>query len=150
MTRPTPIGSLALVITAGIVLIAAGGQTAASATRPALVRVDGLGYVPGESKVAYLLARHAADRTPFSVTDAAGRTVWRGRAGRNRGPWNASYRTVLPLDVTRLRTPGSYRIRVDALGVVSPPFRIASPAALFRPRVADTVVFFQAQRDGAA
>ena len=50
-----------------------------------------------------------------------------------------------PLDLTALRAPGMYRIRVA--GATSPPFRIGDD--LFAPRVADAVAFFQAQRDGA-
>jgi hypothetical protein len=51
----------------------------------------------------------------------------------------------MALDFTGLRTPGRYRLRVA--GVRSPRFRVSQ--SLFRPRVADAVEFFQAQRDGA-
>jgi endoglucanase len=121
---------------------------APAAARPApQVRVDQLGYAPGEAKVAYLLAPRAVRRARFRVTDAAGRTVLRGRAGRSRGRWNRRYRAVQRLDLSALRTPGRYRVRVR--GARSPRFRIAAPAALLRPRVAESVAFFRAQRDTA-
>ena len=52
-----------------------------------------------------------------------------------------------PIDVSALRSPGTFRILVGT--ATSPPFRVASAAALFLPRVADTASFFAAQRDGA-
>jgi hypothetical protein len=119
---------------------------AASAARDRpVVRVDQLGYAPGEHKVAYLLApqRHAHAR--FAVLDRDGHAVLRGHAGRSRGRWNRRYGAVQPLDLSALHTPGTYRIR--AAGALSPRFRIGS--ALFLPRVGEAVEFFQAQRDGA-
>ena len=114
------------------------------------VRVDQLGYAPDETKIAYLIATSPAGGAEFAVIDTSGRTVLRGRAGASRGSWNAKYRAVHPLDLSKLRSSGTYRIRFDAPPrVTSPAFRIADPASLFVPRVADTVTFFQAQRDGA-
>src|SRR3954454_19946458 len=110
------------------------------------VRVDQLGYAVGERKLAYLLAPRTVRRASFEVVDAQGRVVLRGRVGRSRGPWNRRYRAVQPLDLSALRRPGSYR--VHAHGATSPRFRVAPPAQLFGPRVADAVAFFQAQRDG--
>ena len=119
-----------------------------AAARPApQVRVDQLGYAPGEAKVAYLLAPRALRDARFRVTNAAGRTVLRGRVGKSRGRWNRRYRAVQPLDLSALRTPGRYRVRVGRAR--SPRFRIAAPAALLRPRVAESVAFFRAQRDTA-
>ncbi|HEX5620612.1 MAG TPA: glycoside hydrolase family 9 protein [Solirubrobacteraceae bacterium] len=111
--------------------------------RPA-VRVDQLGYAPAETKIAYLIAPTARPRARFAVV-RDGETVLTGRAGRNRGRWNRRFRAVQPIDISALRAPGRYRIRVA--GVTSPPFRVAD--GQFAPRVADAVEFFQAQRDGA-
>jgi endoglucanase len=73
--------------------------------------------------------------------------VFRGWVGKSRGRWNTRYRAVQPLDLSALRTPGRYRVRVR--GARSPRFRIADPAALLRPRVAESVAFYRAQRDTA-
>jgi hypothetical protein len=119
----------------------------ASAQAAPQVRVDQLGYAPGEAKVAYLLAPHARRHARFTVTDAAGRIVLRGRARASRGRWNRRFRAVQPLDLSALRAPGRYRVRVGQAR--SPAFRVAAAAELLRPRVAESVAFFQAQRDGA-
>ena len=140
--------ALAAVALAAVLGLAALGGDAAG--RPpataALVRVDQLGFAPGERKVAYLMGGPAG-ATRFAVLDDGGHVVLRGNAGQSRGSWNASYPNVRPLDLTALQATGSYRVR--AAGAVSPPFRIAPAAQLFGPRVADTVAFFTAQRDGA-
>jgi hypothetical protein len=113
------------------------------------IRVDQLGYAPSESKLAYVIATVSVEGAPFSVVDADANAVLSGTVGPSRGPWNAVYPAVHPLDVSRLRRAGTYRILVGApLNAASPPFRIGSTARLFGPRVADAVAFFQAQRDG--
>ena len=111
----------------------------------AAVRVDQLGYAPGEEKVGYLIAAKPGER--FTVVDAADDVVLRGRAGKSRGRWNQRYQSVQPLDFSALRAPGRYRVRAGAAS--SPRFRIAPAATLLRPRVAEAVAFFEAQRDGA-
>jgi len=122
---------------------------AAAASVPT-VRVDQLGYAPGERKVAYLLATTPAPQAPFHVESRTGSVVFRGHAAPTTGRWNASFRAVEPLDLTALRAPGTYRVVADLdPPVASPWFRIAPRWALFLPRVADTVAFFQANRDGA-
>jgi hypothetical protein len=131
-----------------VALVAPASATAAAPA--AAVRVDQLGFAPGETKVAYLLARSARPGAAFSVVDGSGRVVLSGHAGASRGRWNARFRAVQPLDLSALTTPGTYRIEIAGPpAITSPPFRIGSPAALFRGRVADVVAFFQVQRDGA-
>ena len=122
----------------------------AAAPIKAHVRVDQLGYAPGERKVAYLLANRLLPGATFRIVDSGGATVFSSRAGASRGRWNKRFPDVQPLNFTGLNLPGTYRVVVDgAGGVVSPRFRVASSAALYGPRVADTVHFFQVQRDGA-
>ena len=114
-----------------------------------LVRVDQLGYLPDEAKVAYLLAASTADGAPFTVVDDSGAVVLQGTAGPDRGPWNDAWPAVHALDLTALNTPGSYRIELTgAVEASSPAFTIGSAADLFGPRIDDAVAFFQAQRDG--
>ena len=139
---------IALAVVAVVLLAAAASQPDAATDAGPVVRVDTLGYAPGESKLAYLLAPAAVPGVRFTVTDATGRTRLHGRAGASRGRWNDTYGAVQALDLSALRAHGTYRVRVETLGAVSPPFRIASPRTLFTPRVADAVAFFHAQRDG--
>ncbi|AEV82103.1 glycoside hydrolase family protein [Actinoplanes sp. SE50] len=124
------------------------------APRPGLpaaqIRVDQAGWATGESKVATLLAPADAAGARATVVDAAGRTVLTVAAGRSRGHWNDHFAATNPLDLTALRTPGTYRIRLDDhYHAESPPFRIGAAADLYTPLVADTVRYFQAHRDGA-
>ncbi|HVQ94981.1 MAG TPA: glycoside hydrolase family 9 protein [Mycobacteriales bacterium] len=150
-----PLRSSVLVLVA---LLAAGAASPAApvAAAPvaappvtALVRVDQLGYAPGESKQAYLMTSAASPGARFTVWDAAGRLVLAGRAGTSLGSWNARFPAVYPLDFSRLDRPGTYRIAVGDLSARSAPFQVAPAGRLWRPRVADAVAFFQAQRDGA-
>ncbi|MEV0411440.1 glycoside hydrolase family 9 protein [Streptomyces sp. NPDC050448] len=131
---------------------AQGADTTAGPPR-AEVRVDQVGFTPGETKQAYLMTSVAASsgaKASFRVLDAAGKEVLSGRPGASTGRWNTTYRAVHPLDLSRLTEPGDYRVEVSGpVTASSPRFRIAPAADLFGGLVRDGVRFFQAQRDGA-
>ncbi len=133
-------------------ILAAGPGAAAvpgsSTTVPGVVRVDQVGYGLDEAKQAYLMAPAATPGARFSVVDPRGRTVFTGKVGTSRGGWNAAYGAIQPLDFTKLRRPGTYRINV-AGSTRSPAFRIAPTASLTGPLAQDSTHFFQVQRDGA-
>jgi endoglucanase len=142
--RSLGLAAVALVLTAS-----AAAPAVAQPTRvAAFVRVDQLGYATGESKQGYLMTTAATPGARFSVVDGHGRTVLSGRARPSLGGWNDQYRAVYPLDFTRVDEPGTYRIRMVGLAAQSPPFRVDVATRLWRPRLADSVAFFQAQRDG--
>ena len=111
-----------------------------------LVRVDQVGYRTEETKQAYLMG--VTGDSSFRVVDESGKTVLTGAAGPSTGSWNGEFSTVRALDVSAVKTPGSYRILV-AGAAPSPVFRVGSGADLFGQQVAANVSFFQAQRDGA-
>ncbi len=114
-----------------------------------VIRVDQLGYLPDESKTAYLLASASAEGAPFTVIDDAGSVVLTGTTGPDGSDWNDAYPAVHRLDVTAVHDPGTYRVSVGGpVQVTSPSFQVGSSAELFGPRVTDAVAFFQAQRDG--
>ncbi|MDX6592244.1 MAG: endoglucanase [Gaiellales bacterium] len=145
--------ALLAAVVALVVALASTASPGSSAHRAvgATVRVDQLGYAIGERKIAFLMAEADAAGALFKVIDASGATVLDGQASPSRGAWNRRFGAVNPLDLTALRTAGTYRIQVAIGGgtAQSPAFRIDTRATLFRPRVADAVAFFQAQRDGA-
>jgi endoglucanase len=115
-----------------------------------LLRVDQVGYAAGEAKRAYLMTAAPADGARFAVVDRRGRTVHSGRVGASTGAWSSAYGAVHPIDLSAVRAPGTYRLRVSGgVRAESPAFRVDSPERLFRPLLADTVNFFQVQRDGA-
>ncbi|HEY6590883.1 MAG TPA: glycoside hydrolase family 9 protein [Actinomycetota bacterium] len=155
MGRRARFGYRSLVVALGMASAATGpavGSPAVGAAPPTIrghVRVDQVGYATGEAKRAFLLAEGPAGGARFAVVAAGGRTVLSGRVGPRTGGWNGRYRAVHRIDFSGLRRPGRYRIVVDDLAAPSPAFRVASRRALFRGLVADTVRFFQVQRDGA-
>lgn len=139
-----------LAAAAVIVTLSTAAAGTASAAVPAktsgFVRVDQVGYASAESKQAYLMTTAAAPGAEFAVVDSRGHTVLNGKAGPRLGSWNSAYPDVYPLDLTRLRRPGTYQVR--AVGTVSPAFRVGS-AGMFRKPADDAAGFFGTQRDGA-
>jgi len=112
------------------------------------VRVDQVGFRPGETKTAYLLSRRPAAGEPVSALDAAGHRAWSGRVGPSRGAWNDRFGFVQPIDLTALRAPGTYHLRVEgAVTAESPPFGVG-PAPYAQP-AADAVRYFRDHRDRA-
>jgi endoglucanase len=132
-----------------IVSIGASARPALAATT-AEVRVDQGGYAPGETKQAYLMTGAKVTGERFAVLDAIGRTVLRGAVGAtSRGKWNAAYPDVYPIDVSALRTAGTYRIKVSGqVAATSPTFSVRAADALYGQLVRDGVTFYQTQRDG--
>src|SRR5690242_13659144 len=95
----------------------AGGAIAfsipAGAAVAGLVRVDQVGYLPGDAKVAYLMAPGTVTGARFSVVDSSGRSVLSGSVGTtSRGSWNPKYPKVYPISFSGLTRSGTYRIKV--------------------------------------
>ncbi|CAM5414546.1 glycoside hydrolase family 9 protein [Streptomyces lavendulae] len=139
------------VLAAGCIQSAQGADTDDSAGGPrAVVRVDQVGYAPDETKQAYLMTSVSASKASFTVRDADGKQVLKGKVGTSTGGWNSRYKAVHILDLSPLTDPGDYRIEVSGpVTATSPTFRIAAADELFGRLIQDNVRFFQAQRDGA-
>lgn len=117
-----------------------------------LVRVNQIGYDLDAPKTGYLLATAREAGSGFAVVDAAGATVLSGTVGHSLGAWNSGYTAVFPIDLSALRTSGTFRVRTtkgDRTPAVSPPFRIARAWDLYPPLAAMMTKFFQVQRDGS-
>ncbi|MCP9964951.1 hypothetical protein LUX57_07210 [Actinomadura madurae] len=84
--------------------------------RGARIRLDQVGYLPDDSKRAYLMTAPTG-RIRFKVENARGRTVLTGTPGRRTGSWNAAFPSVRVLDLTRLTDRGTYRVAVSGPGV---------------------------------
>jgi Cellulase N-terminal ig-like domain len=95
-----------------------------------VVRVSQAGYPASGHKLGYAMLPRAAT-VSFTVAGPAG-VVFHGQ-GRPLGRWNTHYPAVYALDFSGLARPGRYRITVHAAGLAaqSPPFTLASPAALY-------------------
>ncbi|HNQ90759.1 MAG TPA: glycoside hydrolase family 9 protein [Verrucomicrobiota bacterium] len=111
----------------GCAASAIDGSFAASGPGPALViRVNHLGYRPGDGKRALILSR-ALVRDRFEVIDLdSGRAMFRGRAGRGGGGGWGTFSHVYELDFGAVRRPGRYAVVCG--GVRSDPFRVAEGA----------------------
>ncbi len=136
-----------IAIVAACALAGAGEGTAATAPPAAFVRVDQAGYPAAAAKRAYLLAGGAEAGAAFTVTGAGGRTVLTGRVGPDLGRWSARFAHVYAIDFSRLRAAGTYTIAV-AGAAASPPFRIATGAALSARPIRNALAFYQDERDG--
>jgi endoglucanase len=146
---PSP-RALSVLCVTGLALGALALPGAAHAATTGLVRVDQVGYLPGDVKQAYLMVRSPVRGAAFAVVDAAGHAVLSGRVGgTSRGAWNTTYPAVYPITFSGLHATGTYHIVVSggAAGR-SPSFRVADAAALYRKAIADGVAFYQVQRDG--
>jgi endoglucanase len=110
------------------------------------VRVDQVGYEPGAPKVAFVMLPSRVASVAFTITDARGAVVFRGVSRDDVGGWNSRYRAVYQLSFSGLRRCGTYQVRVGA--AESPPFRIASGAALYGQLVDNAVRYFTSERDG--
>jgi endoglucanase len=147
-----------VIVAAGAVLVAAGGVLPAiagigparAATATAFVRVNQVGYVTAsQAKRAYLMASAAETGATFSVTNASGRTVYSARIGVNLGKWSASYPDVYALDFPQVTTAGTYTISVSGpVAATSPSFRIDTGTGLYAGALANSLSFYQTERDG--
>jgi endoglucanase len=149
---PSPSRTLLVLPALALVAVGATGAVGArgkSSAPRAVVRVDQAGYASPTQKRAYLMTRRAEPHEAFAVVDSHGRTVYRGHAGRSTGAWNNRYGHVYPLDFDRVRAAGSYRIVVAGPGSpASPPFRIEAPRRLYSAPLANSLFFYEAERDG--
>ena len=139
----------ALAGSALLAALAVAPSPAVAAVR-GFVRVDQVGFAPGETKLAYLMAKARVGEADFTVVNEAGHPVLSGRVdATSRGSWNAAYPAIYSIDLSRLTRLGTYRIRVGGGAVaVSPSFRVQRAADLYGTLVRDGVTFFQNQRDG--
>jgi endoglucanase len=124
---------------------------AAQAATTGLLRVDQAGYLPTDTKVAYLMATGALSGETYKVVNAAGTTVASGSVTTtSRGSWNSAYPDVYPIDFSAVAAAGTYHVTVSGgASATSDTFQIENAASLYGPLVTDGVTFFQNQRDGA-
>ena len=128
----------------------AGAVPAQAATGTAFVRVNQLGYATGsQAKRAYLMASGAENGATFSVKNSSGTIVYSAAIGANLGKWSASYPDVYALDFPAVTTPGTYTISVTGpIAATSPPFRIDTAANVYSGALANSLSFYQTERDG--
>jgi endoglucanase len=149
VTLPLTAPLAILLCALGLTACGAAPKTAGAATQPraAFIRLNLVGYGPGDPKRALLMSPTARAGT-FEVVDASsGAVALRGRLGRRLGRWSNGYPFEYPIVFSGLSRSGSYR--VQARGASSPVFRVGAPSALYGPLVTNGLYFFASQRDGS-
>ncbi|GAB3924630.1 glycoside hydrolase family 9 protein [Kribbella albertanoniae] len=134
-----------VVVAAGLV-VGLGGPV--EAVTGGAVRVNQLGYGAFDGKSAYVLSQGAVTGKSFRVVDSRGRSVLSGRVGAELGEWNAKYKHVSAVDLSRLWVPGTYRVEVPGVAS-SPEFVVRADGDGLATSAKDKAVnFFTEQRDG--
>jgi endoglucanase len=127
-----------------LLLLCARGLAIAVGGQEPTIRVDQLGYRPGDTKLALVAAAPAT----FSVQDAVtGRTVFEGRAAEPGRRDPASGERVSRLDFSALRTPGRYRVLAPGV-TASPVFTV--DRAVYDDALATVLKSFAYHRCGTA
>jgi endoglucanase len=131
-------------------IIAVFTFTSAARAQKAFVRVNQVGYVAGDSKRAYMMASASESGATFSLKNSGGTTVFGPAAiGAKLGSWSNSYPDVYALDFESFATAGTYTISVSGtIATSSPSFKIDSAANLYTTPLANTLSFYENERDG--
>jgi endoglucanase len=126
------------------------GPARAAATGTAFVRVNQLGYAAdSQAKRAYLMASGTENGARFSVKNSSGAVVYSAGIGANLGKWSGSYPDVYALDFPAVTAPGGYSISVAGpIAAQSPGFRIDTAANVYSGALANSLFFYQTERDG--
>jgi endoglucanase len=140
----------AIVLTAALLSPLVMTAPARAATATASVRVNQIGYADtSQAKRAYLMASVAETGATFSVQNASGATVYSAPIGTDLGKWSSSYTHVYPLDFSQVTAAGTYTVAVTGpAAAASPSFRIDTGSNLYSGALANSLSFYQAERDG--
>ncbi len=147
--------SLALLLVLAGAAFALARQTATAEAAPpggtptAFVRVNQVGYVATATKRAYLIASGVETGATFSVRNGS-TSVFTGSIGADLGSWSNTYSHVYALDFDAVTAPGSaYTIEVTGpIAASSPTFRVDTGANLYAGAIANSLNYYQVQRDG--
>ena len=117
----------------------------------AVVRVDQVGYAPGDAKRALVYSSVAETGATFAVVTPTGTPVLAGSLAAPVPPgWSTAFPFVYALDLSRISLPNRYHVVVRGPApATSLPFRIADRATLFGPLARNALGFVRQQRDGA-
>src|SRR5262249_52449723 len=108
-----------------------------------------VGYPSGESKRAYLMTASSETGATFKVVNASGASVYSAAIGARLGSWG-SFSNVYALDFDAVTTAGTYSITVTGpAAATSPSFAVDGPANLYATPLANSLYFYQNERDGA-
>lgn len=131
-----------------VAAVIAGWALPASA-QSAFVRVNQVGYVASGPKRAYLMTSSSSAGASFTVVNSSNVPVFSAAIGADLGSWG-SFSHIFAIDFDSVTTTGTYAITVDgSISAASPNFQIATGANLYSAALANTLYFYQNERDGA-
>ena len=131
--------SLASIFLAGPSLLSA---------QSSLVRVHQTGYVSNAPKRAYLMTSTSSTGSSFTVNGPGG-VALSAAIGPDQGKWG-TFTHVYALDFDSVTAVGNYTISITGtIAVTSPGFRIDTGASLYATPLANSLYFYQNERDGA-
>lgn len=134
----------------GFLILASLFVIAPAWAQNAFVRVNQVGYKVDAPKRAYLMSTVAEVPGTFSVQGSSGNVLLTGAitAGQDQGGWG-NFPHVYALDFGALTTEGKFTIAVQAPQTArSPEFRIDEAVALYSQPLANTLFFYENERDG--
>jgi endoglucanase len=112
----------------------------------AYIRVSQIGYETGLPMRAYLMSSSAASGVVYVIKNASGSKVASGAVGAKLGTWGIY--NVYPIDF-QLATPNRYTIATrGSVSATSPSFPVNTPANLYGGLLANSLYFFENERDG--
>ena len=121
----------------------------AAPAQTSLIRVHQTGYVSGAPKRAYLMTSSPSTGTSFSVLNSSGSPVFSAPLGVDQGKWG-TFAHVYALEFDSVSTAGIYTISVSgAISATSPTFQIDTGTNLYATPLANTLYFYENERDGA-
>ncbi|HEY6251712.1 MAG TPA: glycoside hydrolase family 9 protein [Candidatus Angelobacter sp.] len=116
----------------------------------AFVRVNQVGYKLDAPKRAYLMAKGVEVPGTFTVNNSQGAVVFAGSitTAQDQGGWG-NFPHVYALDFNSLTTEGTFTIAIHApQATTSPAFRIDEAVTLYSQPLANTLFFYENERDG--
>ena len=131
-----------------VVCAALAPAVADAKTDEAYVRVDQLGYPAGSSARGYLMATAPQAGARFVVRSTGGVVAAHGSVGKLLGAWSRRFPYVYAIDFTA-PAAGRYAIEVGAQPAAkSPAFPVGTPASIYDPALANSLSFYDNERDG--
>ncbi len=123
--------------------------TADAAAGSTFIRINQVGYPTATAKRAYVMSSGEISGAPFSVSSTGGTNVLSGILGAPLGSWNPRFGHVYAIDFDRVQRPGTYTVSVGGRAPASsPPFQIRPASALYETPLANSLSFYQNERDG--
>ncbi len=140
---------LSRILFVALVVLGVMGLPVAALAQTNFIRVHQTGYVSTSPKRAYLMTSSASAGASFTVLNSSGSPVFSAALGADQGKWG-TFAHVFALDFDSVATAGTYTISVSgSIAATSPSFQIDTGTKLYSTPLANTLFFYENERDGA-